>query len=155
MPIDESDYTKEAVKNRLENARQVYLNSGNVDGIAAANQAISDLDAGQNSSEVELNFRKGDNFQYSGDVNNSEDDTPPINTLSDGSNNKSGDNQGIAGDTQNSTPTPTEPVQPIDTPPNDSPPVIDTTPVGSPEIDTSTVAENDGISVGSDSDSVS
>ena len=183
MPINENDYTKEAIKNRILQAQQGYVDSGDSRGLDAATRALQDLDLGENPREVELNFNGGDIFQeyykpsnnsntlppdennsnsfnnqgVSGDTQNSvpEPDVPvptidplpdtssaTIDTTPDENNSNSFNNQGVSGDTQNSVPEPGVPVQTIDPFPDTGSPTIDTTPLGSPETDTTTVADN-------------
>ena len=83
MQVDDSDYTKQAVIDRLEHAKEQYENAGNVDGIAAAQQAIHDASLATTDSEarqVELQFNRGDDNSISGDTDNSDIGSDPTGT---------------------------------------------------------------------------
>ena len=70
MPVDENDYTKQAIIDRLERAKEVYENAGNPGGIATASEAINNATLAESDSDaraIELAFNAGDYGPNGGD----------------------------------------------------------------------------------------
>ncbi len=76
MQVDENDYSKQAIIDRLNHAKEVYQNAGNSAGIEAATEAISSAELANTDSDarqVELNFNAGDFGPDSGDFGSGDD----------------------------------------------------------------------------------